>query len=108
MIVNILISNDDIGDVSEQHPRLVWALSGIVISMLFAEGLLLTILRIVGFGPLGPMKGTILYSCNTPMLMTFLGGIAAWLQGWLFGPAVPKGGWFAMLQRLAMIRGRRL
>lgn len=81
-----------IGDVSEQHPCLVWALSGIVISMLFAEGLLLTILRIVGFGPLGPMKG----------------GIAAWLQGWLFGPAVPKGGWFAMLQRLAMAGGRRL
>lgn len=76
-----------IGDVSEQHPHLVWALSGIVISMLFAEGLLLAILRIVGFGPLGPMKG----------------GIAAWLQGWLFGPAVPKGGWFAMFQRLAMI-----
>ncbi|KIK41128.1 hypothetical protein CY34DRAFT_13229 [Suillus luteus UH-Slu-Lm8-n1] len=81
-----------IGDVSAQHPSLVWALSGIVISMLFAEGLLLMILRIVGFGPLGPMKG----------------GIAAWLQGWLFGPAVPKGGWFAMLQRLAMVGGRRL
>ncbi|KAG1763512.1 hypothetical protein EV702DRAFT_1157788 [Suillus placidus] len=82
-----------IGDVSEQHPHLVWALAGIVINMLFAQGhLLLTILRIVGFGPLGPIKG----------------GIAAWLQGWLFGPAVPKGGWFAMLQRLAMIGGNRL
>lgn len=81
-----------IGDVSEQHPYLVWALSGIVISMLFAEGILLTILRVVGFGPLGPMKG----------------GIAAWLQGWLFGPAVPKGSWFAMLQRFAMMGGARL
>ncbi|KAG1740369.1 hypothetical protein EDB19DRAFT_2039174 [Suillus lakei] len=81
-----------IGDVREQHPHLVFALSGIVISMLFAEGILLTILRIVGFGPLGPTKG----------------GIAAWLQGWLFGPIVPKGGWFAMLQRLAMIGGKRL
>jgi hypothetical protein len=59
MIVNVLISNDDTGDVSEQHPCLVWALSGIVISMLFAEGLLLTILRIVGFGPLGPMQGMV-------------------------------------------------
>lgn len=65
MIVYLLISNYDIGDVSEQHPSLVWALSGIVISMLFAEGLLLMILRIVGFGPLGPMKGMVLYSCNT-------------------------------------------
>ncbi|KAG2139746.1 hypothetical protein DEU56DRAFT_800065 [Suillus clintonianus] len=81
-----------IGDVGEQHPQLVWALSGIVFSMLFAEGLLFMVLRIVGFGPLGPMKG----------------GIAAWLQGWLFGPAVPKGGWFAMLQRLAMLGGKRL
>jgi hypothetical protein len=35
-------------------------------------------------------------------ILRFVGGVAAWLQGWLFGPAVPKGGWFATLQRLAM------
>ncbi|KAG1822316.1 hypothetical protein EV424DRAFT_1538878 [Suillus variegatus] len=51
--------------------------------------LLLTILRIVGFGPFGPVKG----------------GIAAWL---LFGPAVPKGSGFAMFQRLAMTGKARL
>jgi prepilin-type processing-associated H-X9-DG protein len=34
--------------------------------------------------------------------MLFVDGAAAWLQRWLFGPAVPKSGWFAMLQRLAM------
>jgi len=44
-----------------------------------------------------------LYDCGVEQFnMTFVGGIAAWLQQWLFGPAVPKGGWFAMLQRLAM------
>ncbi|KAG1740368.1 hypothetical protein EDB19DRAFT_1908547 [Suillus lakei] len=77
-----------IGDVCEQHPYLVaLALLAIVISVLSSQGILLPILRIVGFGPLGPIKG----------------GIAAWLQGWWFGPAVSKGSWFAMLQCLAMI-----
>ncbi|KAG1774147.1 hypothetical protein EV702DRAFT_548159 [Suillus placidus] len=80
-----------IGDIDEQHPALVSALLSIVISMLFAEVLSLSaILRIVGFGSLGPVKGE----------------TAAWLQGLLFGPAVPKGDWFGRLQRLAMIRGK--
>jgi len=35
-------------------------------------------------------------------VLHFVGGVAAWLQRWLFGPAVPKGGWFAILQHLAM------
>lgn len=67
--------------------------------------LLLTILRIVGFGPFGPVKGMILFSCNTSIFLTFSGGIAAWL---LFGPAVPKGSGFAMFQRLAMTGKARL
>jgi len=63
------------------------------------------VLRIFGFGPLGPIKGSFLYDCDAERLfnMTLIvGGIAAWLQAWLFGPAIPKGSWFAMLQRLAM------
>ncbi|KAG1895907.1 uncharacterized protein F5891DRAFT_1193731 [Suillus fuscotomentosus] len=78
-----------IGDVNEQHPKLVQALLCIVISMLSANdlGLLLTTLHTVGFGPSGPMKG----------------GIATWLQGWSSDPTVPDGGWFAMLQHLAMM-----
>ncbi|KAG0693903.1 hypothetical protein DFH29DRAFT_962568 [Suillus ampliporus] len=75
-----------IGDLYEQHPELAWALSCIATGTLFAQGILLTALRIIGFGALGPIKGT----------------AAAWLQGWFFGAAVPGGGWFAVLQRLAM------
>ncbi|KAG2059537.1 hypothetical protein BDR06DRAFT_967600 [Suillus hirtellus] len=83
-----------IGDINEQHPKLVRALLRIIISMLSTNdpGSLLTILRTVGFGPSGLMKG----------------GIAAWLQGWSSGPAVPNGDWFAMLQHLAMMRRAQL
>ncbi|KAG2130449.1 uncharacterized protein EDB93DRAFT_79509 [Suillus bovinus] len=66
-----------IGNIDEQHPNLVRAISRIVISMPFADddlGFLLAILHIVGFKALRPKKG----------------GFAAWLRGWLFGPAVPK------------------
>ncbi|KAG2137139.1 uncharacterized protein EDB93DRAFT_768553 [Suillus bovinus] len=72
-----------IGDLIEQHPYLACALFTIVIGMLFGK----EILCIFGFGSLGPVKG----------------GIAAWLQGCLFGPAVPAGSWFAILQHFAMI-----
>jgi hypothetical protein len=73
--------------------------------MLLPEFFLLRlVLRIFGFGSRGPIKGAFLYDCDAERLfnMLFVGGAAAWLQRWLFGPAVPKGGWFAMLQRLAM------
>ncbi|KAJ8592155.1 hypothetical protein M405DRAFT_813137 [Rhizopogon salebrosus TDB-379] len=76
-----------IGDLVEQHPELAMTLSVAAIAMLLPElWLLRLILRMFGFGAQGLIKG----------------GVAAWLQGWLFGPAVPKGGWFATLQRLAM------
>jgi hypothetical protein len=66
--------------------------------------LLRQVLRMFGFGPLGPVKGAFLHDCGAERLfnMIFVGGVAAWMQRWLFGPAVPKGGWFAMLQSLAM------
>ncbi|KAG2114644.1 uncharacterized protein F5147DRAFT_430054 [Suillus discolor] len=76
--------------------------SDIVIGMLFVNTHpLLTILRVVGFGPSR-------VRCNVSVFITFSGGIAAWLQGWLFGPAVPKGNGSAMLQRLAMMGKARL
>ncbi|KAG0694432.1 hypothetical protein DFH29DRAFT_838566 [Suillus ampliporus] len=77
-----------IGNSYEEHPKFAWILWCILILvvMLFAWRILLSAPCIFGFGPLGPIKGT----------------LAAWLQAWLFGPAVPAGGWFAMLQRLAM------
>ncbi|KAG0698009.1 hypothetical protein DFH29DRAFT_943524 [Suillus ampliporus] len=92
-----------IGDLAEQHPDLANVLlftaiapllPGIAAALSPEIGLLLEetwllrqVLRMVGFGPLGPMKGT----------------AAAWLQRWLFGPIIPKGSWFAALQRLAMM-----
>lgn len=72
-----------IGDITEQHPYLVATLVCIVIGVLLSQCLP----AILGFGPLGPVKG----------------GIAAWLQGWVFGGAVPAGSWFAMLQHFAMV-----
>ncbi|OJA16723.1 hypothetical protein AZE42_12356 [Rhizopogon vesiculosus] len=75
------------GDLVEQHPDLAITLLVAAITVLLPElWLLRQVLRMFGFGPGGPVKG----------------GVAAWLQRWLFGPAVPKGGWFATLQHLAM------
>ncbi|KAG1888720.1 hypothetical protein F4604DRAFT_964642 [Suillus subluteus] len=78
-----------IGDLAEQHPEIANALLLIVIAELLP--LLLPqigkwLLHMLGFGPLGPIKGR----------------IAAWLQRWIFGPTIPKGNWFAILQRLSM------
>lgn len=44
------------------------------------------LLRIFGFGPLGPVKGS----------------AAAWLQGQLWGGAIKEGSWFAILQSAGM------
>jgi hypothetical protein len=94
-----------IGDLFEQHQELAITLLIAGIVMLLPELFILRqVLRIFGFGPQGPIKGAFLYDCGAERLfnMLFVGGVAAWLQGWLFGPTVPKGGWFAMLQSLAM------
>ncbi|KAG2138609.1 uncharacterized protein EDB93DRAFT_717882 [Suillus bovinus] len=77
-----------IGDLYEQHPKLAWTLFCLVIGSLFAQGFLLgAALRTIGFGRLGPIKGS----------------LVAWLQRWLFGGATPAGSWFAILQRIAMM-----
>jgi len=44
------------------------------------------LLRIFGFGPLGPVKGS----------------AAAWIQGQLWGGAIKEGSWFAVLQSAGM------
>ncbi|KAG2056206.1 hypothetical protein BDR06DRAFT_932867 [Suillus hirtellus] len=75
-----------IGDLYEQHPQLAWTFFSIAIAPLFVQGLFLSALRILGFGPLGPIAGA----------------PAAWLQAWLFRGAIPAGNWFAILQRIAM------
>ncbi|KAF8128181.1 hypothetical protein EV363DRAFT_1400662 [Boletus edulis] len=43
-------------------------------------------LPLLGFGPLGPIKGS----------------IAAWCQSYFWGAAVPAGSWFSWLQAAGM------
>ncbi|KAK7681777.1 hypothetical protein QCA50_015124 [Cerrena zonata] len=76
-----------IGDLSEQHPILRNILIVTVIGMIIPESWVLrTILRIFGFGPGGPVKGS----------------AAAWAQRYFYGASVKKGSWFAYLQRAGM------
>ncbi|KAG1811263.1 uncharacterized protein BJ212DRAFT_564175 [Suillus subaureus] len=86
------------GDLVEQHPDiantlLIIAVAELLplllpeISVLLEGWFLRPLLRKFGFGPQGPIKG----------------GIAAWLQRWIFGATIREGSWFAVLQHLAMI-----
>ncbi|KZV67011.1 hypothetical protein PENSPDRAFT_755278 [Peniophora sp. CONT] len=79
------------GDLVEQHPVLVDVLlmSGSVLAGLFVPEwwIIRPLLRAVGFGPLGPVKGS----------------AAAWAQRFFWGGAVKKDSWFAALQRAGMI-----
>ncbi|KAG2056207.1 hypothetical protein BDR06DRAFT_1019836 [Suillus hirtellus] len=84
------------GDLVEQHPDIAHTLLLVAIvefyPLLLPEieiggWLLPRLLRFFGFGRQGPIKG----------------GIAAWLQRWIFGANIPAGSWFSVLQRLAMM-----
>jgi len=80
------------GDLVEQHPIIARALLLVAIDILLPEieisgWLLPQLLRLFGFGRQGPIKG----------------GIAAWVQRWIFGANIPAGSWFSVLQRLAMM-----
>jgi len=75
------------GDLAEQHPELLEGLLLLGSLALMPEVLLLRpFLGLFGFGPYGPVKGS----------------IAAWAQRIFFGAAVPKGSWFAHMQHAAM------
>ncbi|KAF7762229.1 hypothetical protein Agabi119p4_8822 [Agaricus bisporus var. burnettii] len=79
----ILIS----GKIVDKYPFLLDIMI-FVMSMLLLPHLsiLRPILILFGFGPLGPIKGS----------------IAAWAQRMFWGGAVASGSWFAILQRLGM------
>lgn len=75
------------GDLIEQHPIIFSTLVFAGVAMLIPESWFLRpLLRLVGFGPEGPIKGS----------------LAAWAQRWFFGAQVPKAGWFAILQSAGM------
>ncbi|KAI0070027.1 hypothetical protein K474DRAFT_1609441 [Panus rudis PR-1116 ss-1] len=78
-----------IGDLSEQHPVLRDALIVSVVAILAPEAatwILRPILRLFGFGPEGPVKGS----------------FAAWVQRVFYGATVPKRSWFSLLQSMGM------
>jgi len=76
-----------VGDINEQHPQLLSALVFSVAGMLLPEAWILkSFLSVFGFGPAGPVKGS----------------IAAWMQRYFWGAAVKSGSWFAFLQAAGM------
>ncbi|CAK5263109.1 unnamed protein product [Mycena citricolor] len=84
-----------LGDLAEQHPDLLAALLFRLAPLMLPAPffLLRPLLRLFGFGPLGPVKG---------LTVVVLGSTAAWAQRLFFGANVPEGSWFAMLQRAGM------
>ncbi|KAF8545927.1 hypothetical protein OG21DRAFT_1306960 [Imleria badia] len=76
-----------IGDINEQFPQLLPALTFSATILLIPESWILRpFLSLFGFGPSGPIKGL----------------PAAWLQRYFWGAAVESGSWFAWLQAAGM------
>ncbi|KAI0026854.1 hypothetical protein K488DRAFT_91768 [Vararia minispora EC-137] len=79
------------GDLVEQHPVLAETfiiVGAALLGALIPEWFILRpLIRVFGFGPLGPVKGS----------------PAAWAQRYFWGAAVAEGSWFAALQRAGMI-----
>ncbi|THU98950.1 hypothetical protein K435DRAFT_837840 [Dendrothele bispora CBS 962.96] len=79
-----------VGDLAEQHPFLFeFVLFTVAIEFVMEGWLILPILRCFGFGPLGPVRGS----------------VAALAQSRFFGAVVSEGSWFARLQRAGMQGG---
>ncbi|CAA7259093.1 unnamed protein product [Cyclocybe aegerita] len=81
----ILIS----ANLTRRHPILtaiVFGISAQLIIQPLASAIVAPILNIIGFGPKGPIKGS----------------LASLVQKNVFGPAIPPGSWFRVFQSLAM------
>ncbi|KAF8964406.1 hypothetical protein BDZ97DRAFT_1816389 [Flammula alnicola] len=75
------------GNLADHHPYVVDLILFTGAIMLIPEGLFLRpLLRVFGFGPLGPVKGS----------------PAAWAQRFFFNAAVKEGSWFSRLQSAGM------
>ncbi|KAI9460050.1 hypothetical protein HD554DRAFT_2134648 [Boletus coccyginus] len=76
-----------VGDINEQHPQLLPALTFSIAVLLIPESWILRpFLSLFGFGPAGPVKGS----------------AAAWMQRRFWGAAVEAGSWFSWLQAAGM------
>ncbi|KAF8519084.1 hypothetical protein JB92DRAFT_2900827 [Gautieria morchelliformis] len=81
------------GQLIDEHPVLMEIILFTGATLLIPEAWLLRpLLRLFGFGPSGPVKGS----------------AAAWLQREIWGAAVSKGSWFARLQAAGMKSKRGL
>jgi len=85
-VVNIAVT---VGDLAEQHPVIAGLLPIAATALVVDVFVFRTFLRLVGFGPLGPIRGS----------------LAAYAQRYLFGATVPAGSWFSFLQRAGMVPG---
>ncbi|KAI0080567.1 hypothetical protein K474DRAFT_1657713 [Panus rudis PR-1116 ss-1] len=80
-----------IGDLSEQHPVLRAILVSSVIAFIaprISVWVLRPVLNLFGFGPAGPVKGS----------------LAAWAQSTFLGAVIPKNSWFSLLQSAGMVK----
>ncbi|KAJ2935714.1 hypothetical protein H1R20_g1379, partial [Candolleomyces eurysporus] len=76
-----------VGDFVDKHPELTEIIVISAVCFLIPESFILRpILFVFGFGPAGPLKGS----------------LAAWFQSRFWGGAVAKSSWFAYFQRAAM------
>ncbi|KAI9460432.1 hypothetical protein HD554DRAFT_2133956 [Boletus coccyginus] len=76
-----------VGDINEQHPKLFPTLTFSVAVLLIPESWILgPFLRLFGFGPAGPVKGS----------------AATWMQRRFWGGAIRAGSWFSCLQAAGM------
>ncbi|KAL1718613.1 hypothetical protein EV715DRAFT_263833 [Schizophyllum commune] len=76
-----------VGDLQEQHPVLFETAVFIVVAAVIPEDWLLSrLLEIMGFGLLGPVKGS----------------AAAWMQREFYGATIQEASWFARLQSAGM------
>ncbi|RXW22002.1 hypothetical protein EST38_g3840 [Candolleomyces aberdarensis] len=78
------------GNIVDKHPKVFETIIITAVCLVIPESFILRpILSAFGFGPTGPIKGS----------------LAAWMQSRFWGGAVAKGSWFAYFQRAGMLKG---
>ncbi|KAJ2928287.1 hypothetical protein H1R20_g8799, partial [Candolleomyces eurysporus] len=78
------------GNIVDRHPELVATIIITAVCLMIPEYFILRpILSLFGFGPTGPIKGS----------------LAAWMQRRFWGGAIASGSWFAFFQRAGMFKG---
>lgn len=94
------------GGINEQHPQLLPALAFSVLAMLIPEAWILRpLLSMFGFGPEGPVKGTLKFYIEPRILKTqidTLGSAVVSLQSYFWGAEVGTWNWFSLLQAAGM------